>query len=283
MRHFSFRSFVLGCVISIVVMVAGYKGYRHYTRPKPLPVVQTQEIKEGDSVFFTNRGKKIARLKEVRQQVALKKTFDVSAVVYTENLAKKLGLSPEYITNELTSGMESLEIRVKTTANKTECIFNTLIDNSLPLDFPEQPMLGTVTGDMGLVAITQIPPDQAMHEFEMKKSARVNYYNQNIYFATANYDPVHPVKPMGMFQPGIQFIDKDWWPGLAWFYLTKYSCGQQLVRFMENGNLTLWIKKKGGRDYRYRVHLDKEDFIKFVIPQSLIERILPVIKEAATQ
>lgn len=275
MRHL--KPFLLGCATATLIISALLGGYK---------LLYPQHAAQNDarhnsspSVFITNRDNKTIWTKEIQVQPAPQKIFNVSMVTYTADLAHKLGLPTDKITDELTAGMHSLEIKVITTGNRTDCIFNTLIDNTLPLDFPEQPIIAALNGAR-LLLLKAMIPDAVINDANNERLNTFLYFDRNIYFATANYDPVHQVQPMMMFSTSLEIFYKSYLPKIAWLSLNELSCNKSLVTLLESSNPTIWLKKSGRGDYG-RSPFYKDDFIKFVIPKSLIKQILPTIKQAS--
>lgn len=65
------------------------------------------------------------------------------------------------------------------------------------------------------------------------------------------------------------------------YFSIDIGCGPSTTDLLDKG-AAVWIKKVGGADYSVRVLTNPDDFFKFKIPQALIEKISPLMKETAS-
>jgi len=193
--------------------------------------------------------------------------------------------------------MQALEFRMKTEGGFVTCHFNTLLDNNLGLDLPEDGYVSRFErhGDMmrfpkeidsfrdqqGFEGYRELPEDK---EFRMNiRQNNWHYYNMNLRLASYDYSP----DPSGKFAPA----KAGTWSTSLFFegYTGKYlkgldyisislGCGELTHNELLKKDASLWIKKKGGDDYT-QTTLDKpEQFLKFHIPLAFGQKTAAAMK-----
>lgn len=276
-NHFCSNIFAIACIFIFSQISSALTAEQPSTKPS--------------STLITNFDKKFDVQKDVRQMPVSIGIYDVGYVVYSKEFAERFGY-PEKNIAELDSGMQALEFRMRTEGGFVHCYLNTLLDNTLDLDLPEQDYQSRFErhGDMMRFPkkLDSYKDEKGWYkELQEDKEFRMNmtqdkwhYYSRNTRLASYDYAPGK----------------KEVWASSYFFesYTNKYikgldyvsisiSCGAQPYQELQRKDVSLWLKKKGGDDYSMRSGTKPDQFLKFRLPESftkpVVELMRPVTKE----
>jgi len=208
--------------------------------------------------------------------------FDVRYISYRTEFAKAYGysLDDQYIDDTMSEGLKAVEFVVKNEGKRVRCFMNLLVDKSLDIDLPDQEefiMKSLGEGRIGM------PNDVTKHmgkeEFNFILNVRSKNeakYNTNILLGDGNRK--------GKSAGGVYFREysSKYFTGVN-YIKTNIGCNDLTRRILKTKNPSLWIKKKGGRNYsNYKNHLSQDqdmDFYKLRLPKKSINKILPIMKQ----
>ncbi len=223
------------------------------------------------------------------------KMYHVSYAVYSKEFADRFGYPLEYVA-DLSPGMQALEFDViPGLKGMNSCQFKTLIDNNLDIDKPDGEYFWVETEEMnfpqkrdsykdpkgnvgrGIVGYREEPADQ---EFRINNITKIGpYYNRNIVIATEDYE--FKERGSGSSVTLLKYSSKMAL-GMDYFAV-GISCNEMIGLILKQPNATIWLKKKGGKDYSQWIGYDPKEFIKFKIPQEFVKRIMPVFTQVGKE
>lgn len=232
------------------------------------------------SILSTNYNQRLNMEDNIKQTPVPIGIYDVGYVVYSKEFAERFGYPPEYVT-KLDKGMNALEFRMHSNGGFVECHLNTLLDNTLGLDLPEQDYQSRFEQQGDMIRFPKkldsykdedghYKERQEDKEFRMNVSQeKWHYYSRNVYLASYDYAP----GKRGTWSSSYLFEN----------YTNKYikgmdyvsifvTCGGQPYNQFQLKDISLWFKKIGGYDYTKTTGAKPEQFIKFRIPESFAQK-----------
>jgi hypothetical protein len=162
-----------------------------------------------------------------------------------------------------------------------------LLDNSLGLDLPTHNITSEFNHPMRfpkelkkedrvkwyLTNPERVERNKEFHKIFQAKDKRHRYYDWNTRIATLDYDPINK-KQGASTSTGILMYRNDYFMDMDYVNIfTSYHDKKLFSR----PNVSIWLKKKGGRDYRKNWKDRPEEFMKFKIPDEMRKQILQLI------
>jgi hypothetical protein len=194
-------------------------------------------------------------------------------VAYGKAFAKRFGLPEPSPEAEMTEGMEAVEFRVELArrpGTPFRCKLRIYLRAGLPIAFPKEG--GSATRDP-----LTLPEHFLFDRNENNKrwqaltpEDRIHFRNEDTFGRSA-----------ALASPDLDLPKKGYWADLSYdaFYRGVFpgidyirldsDCGA-FADIKNNREVQLWLKREGGRDYRYAVIPDPKDFLKFSISSAFL-------------
>ncbi len=206
---------------------------------------------------------------------------EMRIAAYTKAFAERFGLPAPAPGTEPSGGLQAIEFAIEKGpkwAPRFYCFFYLYVDSSLPIKYPEEGVAGE---KYMLISATHF--FGRTHEKWMKwplqdrrySSNLDGKYNRKARMATKNY----VFRKRGTMSD-LDYIEfhKDILPRLA--YIKLYFSPFSLIIDKVNNGVDIWVQQQGNTDYRSRIKSDPSDFIKFSIPEVVLQKIRQWGKQA---
>ncbi|WP_139167619.1 hypothetical protein [Desulfuromusa kysingii] len=199
---------------------------------------------------------------------------EMRIAAYTKAFAERFGLPAPPPGTEPSGGLQAIEFAIEKGpkwAPRYYCNFYLYVDSSLPIKYPEE----GVAGEKYMLITTTHFFGRAYEQWMEWSLQDRRYstgldgkYNRKARMATKNYMPGK--------QGAISDLDyiefhKNILPNLDYLKL-NFSPFSLMINKVNNG-VDIWVQQRGNTDYRSRIKSDSSDFIKFSIPEVVLQKI----------
>ncbi len=195
-------------------------------------------------------------------------------VAYSKAFAKRFGLPMPEPGFETTGGLEAVEFAIEE-GNPWSAIFfsnyRLYVDSSLPIEFPEQGGRGDTD-----ILITRRHFFGHPHEQFMKwrREDRIFFnekgtrYKMKAFLATMDYGSS---KQGALTSISYETFRQTLFEGLDYIHLYTSP-----VFFQPNhkAGIGLWLKKISAVDYRHRLDVEREQFVKMRLPEAFYKKVI---------
>ncbi|MBD1401027.1 hypothetical protein [Pelovirga terrestris] len=193
--------------------------------------------------------------------------------VYTKAFAERFGLPAPAPGTEPDGGLEAIEFAIEKGRFAPYYYLNIYlyVDSSLPIKYPEEGVAGEkymlIKGthffgrshDMWM----SWPEEDRLHFNERQGS-----YHRKANLATMDYIPGKKGATTSLYY---REFHKDILPGLAYI---KLDCSPPSVMIDRPIiNVGIWLQVESQVDYRSRIEIDTDDFLKFAIPDGVFKEV----------
>ena len=210
------------------------------------------------------------------------KIYDLTFIRYSQKFADIYNYPQEYVI-PMTEGVHVIEFQLKTDGVFNDVFINLLLEQDLGLDLPEKDdYVMRYSRNLMRFRLPETPkgtifPKEDQDNFRHWLGYE-NYYDRNIYLATKD----HVFNKKGASK-GTKLMEysQTYYP--SYQYLSIYLGYSIFVQdILKENNASIWIKKKGGRDYRHTAFMKAEECYILDIPHDLCELVLPIMEEMDT-
>lgn len=211
------------------------------------------------------------------------KIYHVWLIAYSQWFADMYGYPNDYVV-DMPKGLHVLQFEIGNLRVSPRMSFHMLIDNSLGLDLPTHNVTSQFNHPMRfpkeiksrLWSTLSDKEQSARYKFYdifEEKSAYLHYFSRNTRIATLDYDPINK-KRGASTSTGLLMYRNDYFMDMDYvkLYVSHYD-----KNLLSRPNASIWLKKKGGRDYRKWLQVKPEDFIKFKIPDEMRQQIIQLM------
>ncbi|MGC6366893.1 MAG: hypothetical protein ACON35_02715 [Candidatus Marinamargulisbacteria bacterium] len=214
------------------------------------------------------------------------KIYHIWLIAYSQWFADMYGYPNDYVV-DMPKGLHVLQLEMGNHRVRPTMSFHLLLDNSLGLDLPTHNITSKFNHPMRfpkrLKNEERVPwwktnkkrwrKQGELSDYQSAKGKRHRYFDLNTRIATLDYDPIK--KKIGAStSTGILMYRNDYFMGMDYVKLYT-STGHR--KLFNRPNVSIWLKKKGGRDYRKNWKDRPEEFMKFKIPDEMRKQILQLI------
>jgi hypothetical protein len=278
-------------VIALMSVVIGY-GIGYLSNNKNLSKqdqkqiqsqkIEANEMQDNKSILCTNYNNGIYTGDVLNVSVKTK-IYDLGYAVYSKEFADKFGY-PETNIYQLDKNIGVMEIRMITEGGFPRCYLNILVKKNIGLDVPEISYFGNARfiGPFNLPKKVEGYKESEEDIQERLKRQREphgwvweNYYSCNFGIAVLDYEYC---KKSGWLGCILKEYSKEYYKDYDYFSIS-IGISSLTRKILQQPNASIWIKKKEGVDYSKVVWAKRDDFMKFIIPQELIQKILPIMEE----
>ena len=269
-------------MIALKGMVHGYPELKEYTlsyddfnRIKSKPA--TSILRTNENVAFSN----------VFDMPVPIKIYEVRLMVYSQWFADMYGYPNDYVV-DMPKGLHAMQFQMITRGVQISTTFHLLLDNTLGLDLPSQNM--TVRYNNPMRFPKELKDEDRVQWWKTdkersKKQRKLSYYQSaqdkirsyyslNTRIATLDYDP--KAKRGGSAAGSLLMYRNDYYLDMDYVQL---HANKYFKKLWGHPDASIWIKKKGGTDYRKRLWPIPEEFMKFKIPDELRKQMLQLVDE----
>ena len=199
---------------------------------------------------------------------------EMRIATYTKAFAERFGLPAPEPGTEPSGGLQAIEFAIEKGpkwAPRYYCFFYLYVDSSLPLKYPEE---GVVGEKYMLISATHF--FGRSHEQWLRWSLQDRRYstsldgkyNRKARMATKNYLPGK--------QGAISDLDyieyhKNILPNLNYLKL-NFSPFSLMINKVNSG-VDIWLQQRSRTDYRSRISVNPNDFLKFSLPKITLQKI----------
>lgn len=205
----------------------------------------------------------------------LRPVEEMRAVIYTAQFAQRFALPTPPSGSEPVDGIQAMEFSIETASNAPGwhmCKLAVFLDSKISVAYPE--------GDFGVRNLPSRPsrlmtPTKEQWEkwsIADKKQfhLRSAKYRRSARLATPNY-----VWQQSGWSTDVVYdeYDRNLFTGLAYIKIDLGCPNVRQVRRLDA--VQLWLKREGGKDYSKMLKTDPDDFLKFSIPRTFLDIVLP--------
>jgi len=198
---------------------------------------------------------------------------EMRIAAYTKDFAERFGLPAPMPGTEPSGGLQAIEFAIEKGPAWTPfyyCKFYLYLDSSLPVKYPEEGIAGEkymLIKKTHFFGSTQDQWLQWPGSDKLYFNRRQGSYNRKANLASMDYVPG---KQGAIDSFSYEEFHKDILPGLAYI---KLSAPTPLLISKPRKNIGVWLQKESKVDYRSRVHVDPNDFLKFAIPEHVFQKV----------
>ena len=211
------------------------------------------------------------------------KIYHIWLIAYSQWFADMYGYPNDYVV-DMPKGLHVLQLEMGNHRVRPTMSFHMLLDNSLGLDLPTHNITSEFNHPMRFPkdvksklwpTLSKEEQDARYKFYEIfrEKETYHRYYDWNTRIATLDYDPINK-KQGASTSTGILMYRNDYFMDMDYVKLYT-STGHR--KLFSQPNVSIWLKKKGGRDYRKNWKDRPEEFMKFKIPDEMRKQILQLI------
>lgn len=199
---------------------------------------------------------------------------EMRITAYTKAFAERFGLPAPKPGTEPSGGLEAIEFSIEKAAPWAPlyfCNFQFYVDSALQVKFPEEGRAGEkrmLTRGTHFFGRT--------HEQWMRWALEDRKYSSNLqgnYDRKANMASMDyiPNKQGAITDLSYKEFHKDILPGLTYI---KLDCPPpSMIIDRPRKNIGIWLQKESEIDYRSQIHVDPGDFLKFPLPNQILEKV----------
>jgi hypothetical protein len=198
---------------------------------------------------------------------------EMRVAAYTKAFADRFGLPEPDAGTEPSGGLEAIEFAIEKGrfAPYYYCNFYLYVDNALSIKYPEDGVAGE---KYMLIKGTHFFGRTQEQWMRWPKNDRLHFNDrQGAYHRKANLASMNyiPGKQGAITDLYYREFHKNILPGLAYL---KLDCSPPSLMIKEQRrNVGIWLQLESKVDYRGRIHVEPDGFLKFEIPDHVFQKV----------